>query len=173
MTHEARIRRIGWFAVLALCTGLYLALHLKVHSVHSDVVQAERRIIALEEQNLLLETEFLTRSSQLQLARWNRVDFGYSAPRAEQFIHSEHQLAMFGVPSLPGAPAEVQLARSEAGGEIEPRAKLVSPLTGEPIDEALLARENSGEDVAPRLAMVMPEGPMRVQLSAVTGATVP
>ena len=170
MTHEARIRRIGWLAALAFCTVLYLALHLKVHSVHSEVVQAERRIIALEQQNMLLETEFLTRSSQLQLARWNRVDFGYSAPRAEQFIDNERQLAMFGVPALRSTAGEIQFAANTLGDEVEPRPQPVSPLTGEPLDEALLAREGSGDDLAPRLAMVLPEGPTRVQLSAVTGA---
>ena len=169
MTYEARIRRIGWLAALAICMVLYLALHLKVHSVHSEVVQAERRIVALEQQNMLLETEFLTRSSQLQLARWTRVDFGYSAPQAEQFIDNERQLAMFGVPALPGRGAEIQFAANTVGDELETREQPVSPL-GEPVEEALLAREERGDDLAPRLAMVMPQGEARVQLSAVTGA---
>ena len=169
MTQEARIRRIGWIAALAFCTALYLALHLKVHSVHSEVVQAERQIIALEQQNMLLETEFLTRSSQLQLARWNRVDFGYSAPQAEQFIDSERQLAMFGVPSLPGRGAEIQFADNTPGEEAEVRSQRASPLHEEPLEEALLAKGDSGGDPAPRLAMVMPQGQERIQLSAVTG----
>ena len=79
MTAHSRIRRIGWIAALALCTALYLMLHLKVHSVRSEVIRAERQIVALEQQKLLLETEFETRSNQLQLAAWNRVDFGYTA----------------------------------------------------------------------------------------------
>ena len=45
MTAQARIRRIGWFAALALCAVLYLMLHLKVHAVHSEVVRAERQIV--------------------------------------------------------------------------------------------------------------------------------
>lgn len=172
MTYEARIRRIGWFAALAICTALYLTLHLKVHSVHSEVVQAERRIVALEEQNLLLETEFLTRSSQLQLARWNRVDIGYSAPTAEQFIDGERQLAMLGALPVPGAEATIQLAGNSLAEEADPNPRLVSPLTGEPLDKALLAREDSGGELAPRLAMVMQEGPTRIQLSAVPGGSV-
>lgn len=58
MTPQARIRRIGWFAALATCTALYLMLHLKVHAVTSEVVRAERQIVALEDENMLLETEF-------------------------------------------------------------------------------------------------------------------
>ena len=42
------IGRIGWVAALALCTALYLLLHLKVHAVQSDVIRAERQIVRLE-----------------------------------------------------------------------------------------------------------------------------
>ena len=82
MTQQSRLRRMGWIAVLALCTVLYLGLHLKVHAVRSEVVSAERQIVALENQKILLATEFETRASQQQLASWNRVEFGYSAPTA-------------------------------------------------------------------------------------------
>ncbi len=171
MTHEARIRRIGWIAILAVCAALYLGLHLKVHSVKSELVRAEREIVALEEQNLLLETEFLTRSSQLQLAQWNRVDFGYRPPEASQFISGERQLAMLGTsPARPapgdaGAP-EIQLA-SYTPAQAEPRADgPVSPLTGKPVEVALLVPEAS----APRLALVMPQGPTRIQLGALAQA---
>ena len=73
MTQQSRLRRMGWIAVLALCTVLYLGLHLKVHAVRSEVVSAERQIVALENQKILLATEFETRASQQQLASWNRV----------------------------------------------------------------------------------------------------
>ena len=193
MTYEARIRRLGWIAIFAVCAALYLALHLKVQSVKSELVLSERQIVALEEQNLLLETEFQTRSSQLQLALWNRVDFGFSPPESSQFIRGEQQLAMLGTmpggpgpggsrPGLPGAAsADVQLASYSPGDfaagpadelsepEIRPenRPELRSPLTGERIDPALLAAgDRGGERQAPRLAMVMPSGATRIQLSA-------
>ena len=38
MTQQTRLRRMGWLAVLSLCTVFYLALHLKVHAVQSEVV---------------------------------------------------------------------------------------------------------------------------------------
>lgn len=104
MMPQSRIRRIGWFAALAVCTALYLMLHLKVHSVTSEVVRAERQIVALEQQKLLLETEFETRSNLLQLATWNRVDFGYTAPNAAQFLDNERQLATLGSPRGPARP---------------------------------------------------------------------
>lgn len=179
MTHEARIRRIFWIMLLCLCAGLYGALHLKVHAVKSDLVHAERQIVQLEEQRLLLETEYLTRSSQLQLAQWNRVDFGYRPPEAGQFISGERQLAMLGTapgrarPALPGTQPEIRLASYEPGD-----AGAAGPQQGassEPGDLAQLAAHEPEEaaaapparlEPAPRLAMVMPRGPTRIQLTA-------
>ena len=139
MTSHSRIRRIGWFAALATCAMLYLTLHLRVHAVHSEVVRAERQIVALEQQKILLETEFETRSNQLQLEAWNRVDFGYVAPTAEQFLENERQLASFGSPRAAGAPEPIRVAG--AGGEAPEYPRLVSPLTGKPIDEELVEAE--------------------------------
>lgn len=130
---QTRIRRMGWIAALAICTALYLMLHLKVHAVTSDVVRAERRIVALEQEKLLLATEFETRANQLQLEAWNRVDFGYTAPEAAQFLSSERQLASFGSPRMPGSPEPLRVAVAEAGAEPE-FPKMVSPLTGKPLD---------------------------------------
>ena len=140
MSPHGRLRRIGWFAALATCAALYLMLHIKVQSVSSEVVRAERQIVALEQQKLLLETEFETRSNQLQLAAWNRVDFGYTAPSAAQFLENERQLASFGSPPAVGAPEPIRVAGG-AGSEAPRFPKLVSPLTGEPVDDALLAPE--------------------------------
>lgn len=134
MTPQARLRRIGWFALLGLCTLLYALLHLQVWAVSSEVKRAERRIVALEESKLLLETEFLTRSSQLQLSAWNRVDFGYTAPRADQFIGSERQLASLGVQDSTGEDA-LRLASFSADQDVAPFPQLVSPMTGKPMGE--------------------------------------
>jgi len=165
MTPHSRIRRIGWLAALGFCTALYLMLHLKVHAVLSDVVRAERQIVALEQQKLLLETEFETRSNQLQLAAWNRVDFGYTAPSAAQFLENERQLANFGSPRAPGAPKPIRVAG--AGGEEAPAfPKLVSPLTGGQLDPKLLAPESRGTLVAARLS----GGTMRIPLGAVVAS---
>ncbi len=142
MTPQARMRRIGWFATLVICAGLYLVLHFNVHSLSSEVIKAERQIVQLEEQNMLLETEFLTRSSQVQLAAWNRMDFGYSAPEAAQFVDNERQLAQFGTPRGENAPAPILLARHVEGEEAPPFRQLVSPITGEQLDVALINTGN-------------------------------
>ncbi len=149
MTRQSRLRRVGWLAVLSLCTVCYLALHLKVHAVQSDVIRSERRIVALENRQTLLETEFETRASQEQLASWNRLDFGYAAPSAGQFIRSERQLAMFGEPRGPGAPAPIRVAGIGSDGHAPPFAKFVSPL-GRPVDEKLIDPDGGRDSAADR-----------------------
>ncbi|KRA84261.1 hypothetical protein [Altererythrobacter sp. Root672] len=160
MTPQDRMRRIGWLMTLAICTGLYLTLHLKVHAVVSDVVRAERQIVALEQQKLLLETEFETRSNQLQLAVWNQVDFGYTAPTAAQFIGSERQLASFGTPRGIGAPEPIRVAGVD--GDAPEFPKFVSPITGKAVDPALIEPER-----VETLADARPDGgAMRIPLRA-------
>jgi hypothetical protein len=144
MTPQSRIRRIGWLAALGTCIMLYALLHVKVNAVHAEVVRAEREIVRLENQNLLLETEFLTRSSQVQLAAWNRVDFGFEAPRAEQFIERP-----------------IQLAGMNSGEDMPEFPQLVSPLTGNPVDERVLAGDAPNEG---HLAVTLAPGPLRVPI---------
>lgn len=110
MNPGSRLRKIGWAMVLITCTTLYGALHLRVNAVKSEVRLAERQIVALQEEKLLLETEFQTRSNQRQLATWNDVEFGYSAPRPGQVLEGERQLAQFGSPRVPGAPEPILVA---------------------------------------------------------------
>jgi len=168
MTPQSRIRRIGWIATLAVCAALYLVLHLKVHAVWSDVVRSEREIVSLERQKLLLETEFETRANQLQLAAWNNVDFGYTAPTARQFLENERQLADFSAPALPGTPKPIRVAG--VTGDAPAYPKMVSPLTGKPVEEALLDPEQARP--AP-LAHGLGDGAMRIPLGAVIASAVP
>ncbi|MEN7536539.1 hypothetical protein [Aurantiacibacter flavus] len=138
MTAPARYRRFGWLAALSVCIVLYVMLHLKVNAVHSEVVQAEREIVRLERANMMLETEFLTRSNQVQLARLNRINFGFRAPDAGQFIDGERQLAQFSKPRAVDAPTPIRLAGLTSTDGVPAFPKLVSPLTGEPLDAALI-----------------------------------
>lgn len=110
MIAGSRIRQIGWAIVLSVCFGLLLALTFRVNAVKSDVRLTERRIIAVQRAKLMLETEFQTRASQQQLADWNTVEFGYGAPRADQYLESETQLAALGTPRGIDAPAPIRVA---------------------------------------------------------------
>lgn len=132
----SRLRQIGWLAVLAICACLFVALSFQVHAVKSEVLLAERQIIALERETLMLETEFEARANQRQLAEWNEVEFGYQAPRADQFVASELQLASLGAPAVPGAPSPIRVARAELVGDGAPAPApkaMVSPVSGRPV----------------------------------------
>ena len=115
MSHATRIRQIGWLVVLAACIAAFLALTFRVNAVKSEVRLIERQIIAAERSKLMLETEFQTRASQHQLAAWNQVEFGYSAPRADQYVEHERQLAALGTPRGLGAPQPIRVAKADTG----------------------------------------------------------
>lgn len=132
----SRLRQIGWAMALGIAFLMFVALSFRVNAVRSDVVRAERTIISLKQDTMRLETEFETRANQQQLANWNAVDFGYTAPRADQYIRNERELASLSQPSLPGAPDPIRVARADVPSELP---AMVSPLTGRPVGEAVPA----------------------------------
>ncbi len=146
MILKSRLRQFGWLALLAVCFALFLALSFQTHAVRSEVQLAERKIIALEREASMLETEFQTRASQRQLADWNAVEFGYAAPRADQYLENERQLASLGSAELPDAPTPLRVARNmpaslAAGGAADvPNIAMVSPITGKPVTLEVAAR---------------------------------
>ena len=142
-----RVYSLGWAFVLSVCFALTMALVFRVNAVKSEVQLAERRIVALKQEKLFLETEFQARSNQQQLKELNDVEFGYEAPKAEQYIEGERQLATLGKPRAPGAPKPIRVASVAADGDRMSFPSLVSPLTGkslavEAADAA--ARERAG-----------------------------
>lgn len=172
MTPQARLRRIGWFAALAIFTALYGVLHFQVWTISSEVKMAERQIVNLEDENMLLETEFLTRSRQVQLAAWNRVDFGYTAPAADQFIENERGLSRFGGPRAENAPAPIRLAGQISDEETPAFPKLVSPLTGRPVDVALVepSEANASSGSTNELSARIGRQTVRIPLNAAVAA---
>lgn len=143
IANGSRIRQIGWAAVLGACVALFALLSFQVQTVRSEVLLAEREIISLERDVLMLETEFQTRASQRQLAEWNTIELGYRAPRADQYLGNDRQLASLGQEVRPDAPAPVRVARAELSADDMGPKDMVSPVTGEAVT---LASVNTGED---------------------------
>ncbi len=172
MLPSARMRSIGWAMVLAICITVFVGLTFQVNSVKSQVRLAERRIVSLEREKLLLETEFETRASQQQLASWNTVEFGYRAPRADQFLENERQLAALGTPRAVGAPAPIRVAVADVPGEAEEGfPSMVSPLTGKAFaaeinQQADQPRIQHHEDEGESLSGRLTRGAARIVLSA-------
>jgi hypothetical protein len=150
----SRLRQASWAASLSIALTLFLALTFHVNAIKSEVRLAERRIVRIEREKLLLETEFESRASQRQLAEWNAVEFGYVAPRAGQFLASETQLARLGTPLRPDAPQPIRVARAAPPvDDSNPITEWVSPLTGQAMaDEAKVVVSESVRGVAAKAA---------------------
>lgn len=156
----SRLRQIGWLVVLAACCGVFLALSFQVHAVKSEVQLAERELIALNRETTMLEIEFEARASQRQLAEWNAVDFGYRAPRADQFLEGELQLASFGAAPGPQAPDPVRFANADTSAAgAAPRAPraMVSPVSGRPVTLAAADMPDAAESLAEAVGGLLAE----------------
>jgi hypothetical protein len=170
-----RVHSIGWMTVLLVCGAFSLALMLRVNAVKSQVAGNEKRIVYLQRDIEFLETEFQTRSNQQQLKTLNDVEFGYEAPRAEQYIEGERQLAALGKAPAPGAPKPIRYASAdplsedgESGGSR--LLAMVSPVAGaasasqkfedEPKSEKAEAKElaRQARDLSKRLARIETAG---------------
>ncbi|MGB7373699.1 hypothetical protein [Pontixanthobacter sp.] len=147
MIRGSRIRQIGWAALFAVCLSAFAALTFRVNAVKSEVRLAERQIVALQKEKIQLETEFQSRANQQQLADWNRIEFGYAAPDAGQYLEGERQLASLGVPRGLDAPNPIRVARAADESDFEAGfPALVSPLTGGAFGNGLASDENEASD---------------------------
>lgn len=129
-----RVYSIGWATILLVCFVLTVALTLRVNAVKSQVHQADKRIVAVQQDIAFLETEFQTRSNQQQLKLLNDVEFGYAAPTAEQYLEGERQLLALGKAAGPNAPAPLLYAHDDGKADPEKDSgsllAMVSPVTG-------------------------------------------
>ncbi|WP_156357891.1 MULTISPECIES: hypothetical protein [unclassified Sphingomonas] len=91
----------------------------RVEAIERSIVQARQDIRSLE-------TEFDTRANMAQLERWNGDVLSLAAPRAEQYVGGEHQLA-----SLPG--------RTEGGNVALAYVVPSAPMEAAPAPEPALA----------------------------------
>ena len=74
MMTTARLHRIGWTVILALCLAAFAVWSLSVQAVRNEVLLADIKLAQLEKKKHRLETEFQARASQHRLGRWNHVD---------------------------------------------------------------------------------------------------
>ena len=127
-----RLRSIGWAVVLAVCAAMTLLLTFRVNAVKSEVRLTERKIVAVRQDRLFLETEFQTRANQQQLKSLNDVEFGYEAPTAGQYLEGERQLASLSKPRGADAPSPIRVAAAALPGSGDSGfPAMVSPLTGQ------------------------------------------
>lgn len=91
-----KLKNLGWIAlVLIVAISLY-PLSLSVATLRSDLSRTEQKIVESKRRIRYLETEFATRANLKQLDLWNELDYGYTAPNADQYLNNERGLANLG-----------------------------------------------------------------------------
>lgn len=113
-----RMRPIGWVAGVAAAALSFYLVSLQVASERAELESVERRIVLTQRQIRHLETEFSARASLRQLEAYNNEVLALAAPKSEQYLTDEVQLASYAPDDGGdiGKPATA-LARAEAPAE--------------------------------------------------------
>ncbi|SIO11193.1 hypothetical protein SAMN02745824_2990 [Parasphingorhabdus marina DSM 22363] len=112
-----RLEGIGWLMLVCLVAILLYPLSLSVASLRSDLARTDQKIVSVKREIRYLETEFGARANLRQLEEWNKLEYGYVAPKAAQYLEGERALANLG-----GEPARkpVKIAVVNAMDEVQP-----------------------------------------------------
>lgn len=90
-----RMRPIGWVAGVAGAALSFYLVSLQVAATRGALESAERKIAVTARQIRHLETEFSARASLRQLESYNQDVLALAAPKVEQYLTSEVQLASY------------------------------------------------------------------------------
>ena len=90
-----RLRPIGWVAGVAGAALCFYLVSLQVAAERTALESTERRIAVTERQIRQLETEFSARASLRQLESYNNEVLALSAPKVQQYLTNEVQLASY------------------------------------------------------------------------------
>ena len=111
-----KLHGIGWVALVFLVAILLYPLSLQVASVHGELTSTERQITQARREISYLQADLRTLANHSQLEEWNRVQYGYVAPVAEQYLAGERALADLGGSTEERRPVLVSVSESLGGG---------------------------------------------------------
>ncbi|HWW64401.1 MAG TPA: hypothetical protein VNZ43_06550 [Sphingomonadaceae bacterium] len=119
MMMAARFRSVFWVAIASIAGLCCYMITQYVAGERLALAHLERQVMRSRVAVRDLQTELGTRGSMAQLERWNEQALALAAPRADQFVKSEAQLAMLGRPPVaaqphaatPGGGAPAELAQ--------------------------------------------------------------
>jgi hypothetical protein len=98
-------REVGWVAAVAgTALGCYM-VSLKVAAERAALEEVQERIVLAQRDIRVLQTEIGTRARLEQLESWNVKVLALSAPKAQQFLEGEFQLATLTQPKKTVDPA--------------------------------------------------------------------
>ena len=136
-----RLEGIGWLMLVCLVAILLYPLSLSVASLRSDLARTDQKIVSVKREIRYLETEFSARANLRQLEEWNKLEYGYVAPKAAQYLEGERALANLG-----GEPARapVKIAVVNAMDEVQPAGIIGSVFA----TASAKTRQETGDEVA-------------------------
>ncbi|HEV2568739.1 hypothetical protein [Sphingomonas sp.] len=120
-----RLRPIGWVAGVASAALAFYLVSLQVASERTHLESVERKIALTQRQIRHLETEFSARASLRQLEEYNDEVLALAAPKVDQYLTSEVQLASY-VPGE-GLPQPQAPRTALASAQTAPAAPAAAP----------------------------------------------
>lgn len=171
------VNRFRWFGWFVLCVGVILASYLtssRVAAERKKLADVERAISQTDRAIKALETEFDTRANLAQLERWNGETLKLSAPTAQQYLHTEDQLAQvdFNVPASPGAVVRAQTAALVIPSAPDVPATAAAPAQVDNVAKIQTAKVETVKAGAGRAATVSAPAPVKAAVAAAIAANV-
>lgn len=129
-----RLRPIGWVAGVAGAALAFYLVSLQVAAERTQLEGVERKIAITQRQIRHLETEFSARASLRQLEAYNNEVLALAAPKVDQYLASEVQLASYvpgeGLPQHQApqtALASAQTAPAAPSAAVAPARPVLRP----------------------------------------------
>lgn len=157
-----RLEGIGWLLLVFLVAVLLYPLSLSVATLRSDLARTDQKIVSVKKEIRYLETEFSARANLRQLEQWNKLEYGYVAPKAAQYLEGERALASLGG-NTPRGP--VKIAMVNAMDEVRPAGIIGSVI---PTASAQI-RSPDAEQVSATLAEESSESELQQNVQSPSG----
>lgn len=127
-----RLRPIGWVAGVAGAALSFYLVSLQVAGERTELERVERQIAVTERQIRHLETEFSARASLRQLEAYNSEVLALAAPKVDQYLTDEVQLASY-VPGSDGILAKQAPQTALANAQTAPSAPAAAAAPQRPV----------------------------------------
>jgi len=121
-------KSVAWVAAIGAAALICYIFSMQVAAERASLAELEAQIRRTEQSIRTLKTELGTRGRVHQLQHWSSADFGFTSPKAGQFVADEVTLASFDMPAEPAVGAgPVRMASAPAAPAPTPAAPTAPP----------------------------------------------
>jgi hypothetical protein len=107
-------KSVAWVAAIGVAALVCYMFSLRVAEERAGLTELEAQIRRTQQSIQTLRTELGTRGRVHQLQHWASTDFGFTSPKAGQFLDSEVTLATLDMQAqVPALEAPVQMAQAQ------------------------------------------------------------